>query len=93
MKNMISGGAALFVLSGWVKVRSKTVNDTSKRSWGQAESIFTKARTQAMSLGRILSEQDAVSSARDAKTARLRELRLKKEAAELAAAPKTTGRR
>ena len=69
------------------------MNDTSKRSWGQAEAIFTKAQTQAMSLGRILSEQDAVSSARDAKTARLRKLRLEKEAAELADASKTTGRR
>lgn len=41
-----------------------------------------------MSLNRIMSERDAVSQAREAKTARLRELRLEKEAeaAALAAA-------
>lgn len=52
-----------------------------------------------MSLNRIVSEQDAVSRAREAKTARLRELRLEKEADELAAAaaqaaqPKRAGKR
>jgi len=52
-----------------------------------------------MSLNRIVSEQDAVSQAREAKTARLRELRLEKEAEEraaalaLAAQPKRVGRR
>lgn len=33
-----------------------------------------------MSLNRIMSERDAASQAREAKTARLRELRLEKEA-------------
>lgn len=72
---------------------------TSKRSRDQAESIFSKAQTQSMSLNRITSEQDAVSQAREAKTARLRELRLEKEADDLAAAaavaalPKRAGKR
>ncbi|TIP07680.1 hypothetical protein [Mesorhizobium sp.] len=72
---------------------------TSKKSRDQAESIFSKAQTQSMSLNRIISEQDAVSQAREAKTARLRELRLEKEADEIAAAaalaasPKRAGRR
>lgn len=58
----------------------------SKKSRAQAESAFSKTQTQSLSLGRIMSEQDAVSQAREAKTARLRELRLEKEAADLATA-------
>lgn len=77
------------------------MSDTSKRSRDQAESIFSKTQTQAMALNRILSEQDAASREREAKTARLRELRLEKEAEELAvaaavakpAAPKRIGKR
>ncbi|MCV3210207.1 hypothetical protein OHD62_20390 [Mesorhizobium sp. YC-39] len=71
----------------------------SNKSRDQAESIFSKTRTQSMSLNRIISEQDAVSQAREAKTARLRELRLEREAedmaaaAALAASPKRAGRR
>lgn len=77
----------------------KTLTATSKKSRDQAESVFSKAQTQSMSLNRIISEQDAVSQAREAKTARLRELRLEKEAddmaaaAALAAAPKRVGKR
>ncbi|WP_292644531.1 hypothetical protein, partial [Mesorhizobium sp.] len=52
----------------------------------QAVSLFSKTQTQSMSLNRINSERDAVSQAREAKTARLRELRLEKEADEMAAA-------
>jgi hypothetical protein len=72
---------------------------TSNKSRDQAESIFSKTRTQSMSLNRIISERDAVSEAREAKTARLRELRLEKEAedmataAALAASPKRAGKR
>ncbi|MER9058033.1 hypothetical protein [Mesorhizobium sp. M0213] len=72
---------------------------TSKKLRDQAESIFSKTRTQSMSLDRINSERDAVSQAREAKTARLRELRLEKEAddmaatAALAASPKRAGKR
>ena len=62
-----------------------TVN--SKKSRDQAETFFSKTQTQSMALNRIISEHDAVSQARDEKTARLRELRLEKEAEELAAAP------
>ncbi|WP_376774838.1 hypothetical protein [Mesorhizobium silamurunense] len=70
---------------------------TSKTKGNEAESLFSRARTQSMSLDRIASEQDAVSQAREAKTARLRELRLEKEAedraaaAALAASPKQVG--
>jgi hypothetical protein len=76
----------------------KTLTATSKKSRDHAESIFSKTQTQSMSLNRIISEQDAVSQAREAKTARLRELRLEKEAddmaaAALAAAPKRVGKR
>ncbi|MFD1988027.1 hypothetical protein ACFSOZ_37025 [Mesorhizobium newzealandense] len=65
----------------------------------QAVSLFSKTQTQSMSLNRIISERDAVSEAREAKTARLREQRLEKEADEMAAAaalsalPKRAGRR
>ncbi|RUT95915.1 hypothetical protein EOD23_31600 [Mesorhizobium sp. USDA-HM6] len=59
---------------------------TPKTSGDQAESLFSKSRTQSMSLNRIISERDAVSQAREAKTARLRELRLEKEANDKAAA-------
>ena len=71
----------------------------SKTTAEPAVSLFSKTQTQSMSLGRIMSERDAVSEAREAKTARLRELRLEKEANELAAAaalaalPKRTGKR
>jgi hypothetical protein len=71
----------------------------SKVSGDRAEALFSKTQTQSMSLGRIISERDAVSEAREAKTARLRELRLEKEAEEMAAAsalaasPKRAGKR
>ncbi|TIU85196.1 MAG: hypothetical protein E5W01_16005, partial [Mesorhizobium sp.] len=47
----------------------KTLTASSKKPRDQAESIFSKAQTQSMSLNRIISEQDAVSEAREAKTA------------------------
>ncbi|MER8733082.1 hypothetical protein NKH28_25125 [Mesorhizobium sp. M1227] len=62
------------------------MTEPSKKPRDQAESIFSKTRTQSMSLDRINSERDAVSQAREAKTARLRELRLEKEADDMAAA-------
>ena len=58
----------------------------SRTSRDQAESAFSKTQTHSLSLGRIVSEQDAVSRAREEKTARLRELRLEKEAADRLAA-------
>ncbi|MER8367016.1 hypothetical protein [Mesorhizobium sp. M1348] len=75
------------------------MTEPSKKPRDQAESIFSKTRTQSMSLDRINSERDAVSQAREAKTARLRELRLEKEADEMAAAvalaasPRRAGKR
>ncbi|ESY66439.1 hypothetical protein X740_04695 [Mesorhizobium sp. LNHC221B00] len=71
----------------------------SKTAAEPAVSLFSKTQTQSMSLNRIMSERDAVSAAREAKTARLRELRLEKEADEMAAAaarpalPKRAGKR
>lgn len=62
------------------------MTENSRKTRDHAETMFSKTQTQALSLNRILSEQDAASQAREAKTARLRELRLEKEAAELAAA-------
>ena len=72
------------------------MTENSKRSRDHAEAAFSKTQTRSMALNRITSEQDAVSQARDAKTARLRELRLEKEAEEMAAAAapaKRTGKR
>lgn len=73
------------------------MNEPSKRSRDQAETMFSKTQTQAMSLNRIVSEQEAVSRARETKTARLRELRMEKEAEDLLAAgaakPKRAGKR
>jgi hypothetical protein len=62
------------------------LTENSKKSREQAEISFSKTQTQSMARNRIMSEQDAVSQAREAKTARLRELRMEKEAEELAAA-------
>ena len=66
--------------------RIKTLTANSRKTRDQAESAFSKTQTQFLSLGRIISERDAVSEAREAKTARLRELRLDKQADDLAAA-------
>jgi hypothetical protein len=63
------------------------VTANSKKFRDQAETFFSKTQTQSLALSRIISEHDAVSQAREEKTARLRELRLEKEAKELAAGP------
>ena len=71
------------------------LSENSKRSRDQAESIFSKTQTQHMALNRIISEHDAASNARDVKTARLKELRLERDAevsAAAAAAPAPTRR-
>jgi hypothetical protein len=81
------------------QARNWILTETSKRSRDQAESIFSKTQTQSLSLNRIISEQDAASKARELKTARLREMRLEKEAQDLAeaaakpVAPKRVGKR
>ncbi|WP_426239521.1 hypothetical protein [Pararhizobium sp. DWP1-1-3] len=70
-----------------------TENSTKIRD--QAESAFSRTQTQFMARTRTISEIDAVAAARDAKTLRLRELRLEKEAAataKAAASEKSTKR-
>jgi hypothetical protein len=49
------------------------VTAKSKKSRDQAETFFSKTQTQSLALNRILSEHDAVSQAREEKTARLRD--------------------
>ncbi|CAD5273574.1 conserved hypothetical protein [Bosea sp. EC-HK365B] len=51
-----------------------------------ADAAFLRTQTQSLSRNRVLSETDTINQARDANTARLRELRLQKEAADRAAA-------
>lgn len=51
-----------------------------------ADAAFLRTQTQSLTRNRVLSETETVNQARDANTARLRELRLQKEAAERAAA-------
>ncbi|KQY43668.1 hypothetical protein [Rhizobium sp. Root483D2] len=70
-----------------------TENSTKARD--QAETAFSRTQTQFMARSRTISEIDAVAAERDAKTQRLRELRLEKEAAataKAAAAEKQTKR-
>jgi len=78
-------------------MQEEDLTANSKKSHEQTEALFSKAQTQSMSLNRIISEQDAASRAREAKTARLRALRMEKEADDLAAAaaapPKQKGKR
>jgi hypothetical protein len=76
-----------FLFGGESPVPQEThVIENSRKSRERAETAFSKTQTQFLSLNRILSERDAVSEAREAKTARLKELRLEKETADLAAA-------
>ena len=56
-----------------------TENSTKARD--QAETAFSRTQTQFMARSRTISEIDAAAAERDAKTLRLRELRLEKEAA------------
>lgn len=50
----------------------------------QAEAAFLKTQTQSLSRNRVLSETENLNQERDAKTARLKEQRLRKEADERA---------
>ena len=54
------------------------------KSRTQAESAFLKTQTQSLSRNRLLSETESLNQERDAKTARLKEQRLRKEADERA---------
>lgn len=75
------------------------MTENSNKTRDQAEYNFRKTQTQAMALNRITSEHDAAIEAREAKTARLREMRLQKEAEGVAQAvvkkpaSKTAGKR
>ncbi|CAN7656203.1 hypothetical protein LJR090_001488 [Bosea sp. LjRoot90] len=51
-----------------------------------ADAAFLRTQTQSLTRNRVLSETETITQARDANTARLKELRLQKEAAERAAA-------
>lgn len=51
----------------------------------RAESAFSKTQTQSLERDRAVSEREAIEQARDAKSARLKKLRLEKEAADRAA--------
>lgn len=52
------------------------------KSRTQAEAAFLKTQTQLLSRNRLLSETESLNQERDAKTARLKEQRLRKEADE-----------
>jgi hypothetical protein len=54
-----------------------TENHTKSRQ--TAEIAFAKTQSQFLARGRALDEQDAIASARDEKTLRLREARLTRE--------------
>lgn len=54
------------------------------KSRTQAEAAFLKTQTQSLSRNRLLSETESLNQERDAKTARLKEQRLHKEADERA---------
>lgn len=54
------------------------------KSRPHAEAAFLKTQTQSLSRNRVLSETESLNQERDAKTARLKEQRLRKEADERA---------
>lgn len=57
------------------------------KSRERAESAFGKTQSQSLAKNRTLSEEDAAIRARNEKTARLRALRMAKEADDLATRP------
>jgi hypothetical protein len=61
------------------------MNEKSKQRI-DADNAFLRTQTQSMVRERILSESDTTAQARDTNTARLKELRLQKEAQEREAA-------
>jgi hypothetical protein len=63
------------------------------KSRQQAEAAFGRTQTEFFARGRAVEELDSIVEARDAKTSRLREARMAKEAQAQAAAPKTLGSR
>jgi wobble nucleotide-excising tRNase len=75
--------------------QDKILTENSTKARDQAETAFSRTQTQFMARSRTISEIDAVVAERDAKTLRLRELRLEKEAAAAlnAATPKKPAKR
>ena len=71
--------------AGLSKLQHKRLTVTTTKARDRAEEAFGKTQTQFLARNRTVSEQDAVAEARDEKTARLRELRLQKEAEAAAA--------
>lgn len=63
------------------------MTDTPSKAREHAESAFGKTQSQFLARSRVVSEQDAVVQARDEKTVRLRELRMAKEAGDMASTP------
>lgn len=61
------------------------MSERTSKSRAQAEAAFSKTQTEFLARSRTISEIDAVTNARDEKTARLRQMRLEKEAAANAA--------
>ena len=56
------------------------MTENSSKARAQAEIAFSRTQTESLSRSRTISEIDEVSALRDAKTARLRELRLERDA-------------
>nr|WP_246748621.1 hypothetical protein [Rhizobium setariae] len=61
------------------------MTETPSKARERAETAFGKTQSQFIARNRAISESDAIVQARDEKTMRLRELRMAKEASELAA--------
>ena len=71
------------------------MTENSSKTREQAESAFNRTQTQSMARNRTISEIDDVVAEREAKTFRLRQLRLEREAntpVKLAAPRKSTKR-
>ena len=62
--------------------------ENTTQSRDKAESAFAKPQPQFLARSRIVAQRAEIEPAREAKTARLREMRIEKEAADLEAAAK-----
>lgn len=69
------------------------MSDKPQSARERAESAFGKTQTQSLARNRIVDESEAIAKERDAKTARLKEMRLQKEAEEMRTAPAKTPKR
>lgn len=65
------------------------MSDNSQSARERADRAFGKTQTQFLARNRIVAENDAIANEREAKTARLKEMRLQKEAQELVSAVAT----